>query len=56
MLILHRDDEIGRDGGVVLFGVCDDMGSVWGRLKCCVGDLEVFVIVLYVGEECACGI
>ena len=56
MLVLHRDDAIGRDGGDLLFGVCDDVGSVWGRLKCCAGDLEVLAILLDVGEECSCGI
>ena len=36
--------------------VCDDVGSVRGRFKCCDGELEVVVIVLYVGKECSCGI
>jgi len=52
MLVLHRDDEAGRDGGVVFFWVCDDAGYVWCRLKCCASDLEDVVIALYVGEEC----
>ena len=48
MLVLHRDDEVGEDYGVLLFLVCDDVGSVGGRLKCCAGELEVIGIVLYV--------
>ena len=31
MLVLHRDDEVGEDGGVLLFLMCDDVRPVGGR-------------------------
>jgi len=56
MLVFHRDDEDGDDGGILISWVCDDVGSVGGRFQCCVGKLEVVVILLYVGKECSYGI
>jgi hypothetical protein len=56
MLVFYGDDEVGEDGGVLLFLVFDDVGSVRGRFKCCASELEAFVIVLYVGKECSCRI
>ena len=37
ILVFHRDDEAGEDGGVLLFWVCDDVRPVRGRFKCCIG-------------------
>ena len=33
MLILHRDDEVGEDSGVLLFWVCDDVRPVGAGLS-----------------------
>jgi len=56
MLALHRDNEVGKDGGILLFRVCNDVRPVGGRFECCVGELKVVVIVVNVGKECSCGV
>ena len=56
MLVVHRDNKVGEDGGLLLFRVCDDVRPVGGRFERYAGELEVVVIVVHVGEECSCGI
>ena len=53
MLVLHRDDEVGEDGGVLLFVMRDDVRPVGGRFECCVDKLKVVVIMIYVLEACS---